>query len=155
MIAPSWTLQSGNFFTMTSNTAPSPFTASLLTSATSGSAWQVFDNASATGITANYYGATTLGLGARILFGSSIRVSKLKVRGDRSGQSTWTCTVRGVKEDDSTVIIYQGSIASGSEVTINSTDTTTPFKGVDCFVDTRTDLICNIYSCQVTEWYSK
>lgn len=149
-----WQLQTGNYYTMTGATTPSPFVASALTGVTAGSAWQVFDNSASTAITANYFSASTTGLGAQILFGSTKRISKMKVRGTRSGQSTWTCTVYGIKEDNSDVLIHQASITAGSDVTINSSDTTTVFKGLKVFIDTRSDLIVGLYSCQVTEWYA-
>lgn len=152
--AVSWQLQTGNFYTMTTNTAPTPFIASLLTGVTAGSAFQVFDNAAATGISANYFAASTTGLGAKILFGSSIRISKMKVRGNRSGQANWTCTVYGIKEDDTDVLVHSATVAVNSDVTINSSDTTTVFKGLKVFIDTRADLIVNLYTCQVSEWYA-
>lgn len=155
-VQPSWVLYSGNLVYMTSDNAPSPYVASLLTSVTSGSAWQVFDNASGTGIQASFFAALTLGLGAQILFGSNIRISKLTVRGNRSGQANWTCSVYGIKADNTgDILIHQATVAVNSDVVINSSDVNTPFKGLKVYCDTRTDLVCNIYSCQVTERYTQ
>lgn len=149
-----WQLQTGNLYTMTGATTPSPFVASALTGVTAGSAWQVFDNASATGISANYFSFSTTGLGAQILFGSTKRISKMKVRGNRSGQANWTCTIYGIKEDNTDVLIFSSAVPVNTDAIVGSSDTTTPFKGLKVFIDTRSDLIVSLSSCQVTEWYA-
>ena len=150
-----WSYIIGNFYDLTSNTAPSPFVASMITGKTSGEAWNAFDDNTSTGVTANYFASNTLGLGVKLLFGKLIRIAKLKVRGGRSGQSTWMCSVYGIKDDNTKTLIYQGYVTSNSDVTITSTDQVTEFKGLECYIDTRTDLICGIYSCQVTEYYDR
>lgn len=150
-----WVLKAQNLYTLTSNTAPSPFIASLLTSVTSGTAYNVFDNNSGTAIVANYFSPSDYGLGAQILFGRSLRLSKFIVRGLRSGQTNWKCTIVGIKEDDTTQVIHSANVSVSVNVTIDSLDKETAFKGIKVYIDTRGDLICTLYSCQVSEYYER
>lgn len=150
-----WTYVIGNLVTMTSNSLPSPYVASLITGVTSGSAYQVFDNSNTTKITANYFSPSTLGLGAKLLFGQSIRIAKMIVRGSRSGQAQWMCTVYGIKEDNTKTLIHQAYINVNSDITITSNDQVTSFKGIEIYCDTRSDLIVEIQNCKITEYYTK
>lgn len=152
----SWVLKTTNLVVMTSNTAPSPFVASMITGKTSGEAYQVFDTSTSTGVQANYFSPSTLGLGVKLLFGKNIRISKLKLRGNRSGQSIFTGTVYGIKPDDTKVLIYQNSSLNvNTDVTVDSTDKNTEFKGIESYIDTRGDLIVNLYTTQVVEYYER
>lgn len=148
-----WALQTGNMYTLTSNTAPSPYVASALTTITGGQAYNAFDATNTAGVARSYQDG---GLGVQLLFGQVIRISKLSVRGTRSGQATWNCVVYGIKEDNTDVQIYNGNPNTATDTTINSTDTNTPFKGIKVYlVNTRSDLICSIDNCKITEWYTK
>jgi hypothetical protein len=149
-----WKYYNSSFYAMSSNTAPSPFTASLLTNVTSGSAWNVFDSSDTSNIQNNYKEVSEK-VGARINFGQNIRIVRMAVRGSRSGQSVFPITIYGIQTDDVDKLIYSGNVTNNTQVNVNSTDTTTEFKGLKVYGETRADLIVSLGHCIVNQYWKK
>lgn len=147
-----WLLNTGNLVYMTSNNAPSPYAASTSDTPSSGSAFNAFDNSETSGVTFNYGSGV---FWAKMLWTNPIKIQKVIARVHRSGQANTLFRVYGIKADESSVKIYEGTHTSDSNITVTSTDIETEFVGVRLEIDKRSDLICNIKNCRIIEWYSK
>lgn len=149
---PSWLLQTGNFVYMTSNNAPSPFVATTSDTPSAGSAYMAFDNSDTNSVTFNYGSGIWW---AKMMWTTPIRIQKIIARVHRSSQLNTLFRIYGIKADNSSVKIYEGTHTSDTNITVTSTDILTEFIGIRIEVDKRSDLICNIKNCRITEWYSK
>lgn len=146
-----WLLNTGNLVYMTSDTAPSPYVASALSTPTSGSAYFAFDNNDANNVTWNYGSGTA---SVKMVWTNLIRLSKLRARVSRSGQTNTLFRIYGIKSDDSEIKICELTHTNDSSIVVDSTDKTTAFKGVRIEIDRRSDLIVAINHLRVEEWYS-
>lgn len=151
-VEPAWVLNTGNLVYMTSDNAPSPYVASVRSTPTSGSAYQVFDSSNTTSAQWNYVSTVEW---AKMVWTSPIRIVQMVVRANRSGQANTNIRVYGIKADASEVQIYNASPTNDTDTTITSSDQTTEFVGVRMEIDGRSDLIINIRNCRITQWYSK
>jgi len=147
----SWVLNTGNLVYMTSNNAPSPYVATVDVTPTSGSPYQVFDSSNTTSVQWNNNSGA---VSAKMTWTNPIKIVQMIVKVNRSGQPNTSTRIYGIKADASEVLIYNASITSNTDVTVNSTDTTTEFVGVRVEIDRRSDLIVNIYNLRITQWYS-
>lgn len=141
----------GNLVYMTSNSAPSPYVATVSPTPTSNSAYMAFDATNSTGPTWNYI--TTVAW-AKMIWTAPIRIKEMVVRANRSGQANTAIRVYGIKADASEISLYNASPSSNTDITITPSDTTTPFVGVRMEIDGRSDLIVSILNCRITQWYT-
>lgn len=152
MARDTWTLKTGNLVYMTSNNEPSPYVATTSDTPSSGSAYMAFDNSDTTSVTFNNGSGVWW---AKMMWTNPIKIQKLIVRVHRSGQANTLFRVYGIKADNSAVKIYEGTHTSDTNITVTSTDIETEFVGVRLEIDKRSDLICNIKNCRITEWYEQ
>lgn len=155
-----WTTKTGNLVTMTSNSAPSPYTIEVLGNGaiTSGNAYHIFDNNASTTISTNVSGLKYTII--KLNFGKKIRIKKIYIN---SGSSLNTSdptdkgimiTTNATSETDlgTTLVELSGEYSSGT--TGVTKDCLQPNLATDniCFVVVQTGHTLTMRGCMITEW---
>ena len=147
-----WILKTGNLAIMVNNSSPSPYTCNA-NNPTVGDAYMVFDNSNATKCEWQYVGHQPI---ATLFFGAKrIRITNFNVFVDQSGTSSVTIFLYGIREDNSEVLIFSGSVSSFASNSRTSVDTETPFKAVSLRMNPAPAGVVMLHELQITGWHEQ